>query len=426
MSMVAGRGQRLNGAAQHVSGRQRCARSGSSSGVMMHRPFDRLTASPDAAVSAMPAVRVVHVVYELRHGGMELGVLKLTNALDATRIQSAICSTRPAPALRHLAGPGVRLFELDRRPKGNDPRVAWSLYALFRRERPHIVHTHAWGTLLEGVIAARLARVPIVVHGEHGTLQVSMRQRWPQRLAWSCVDQVLSVSSRLGERMAREVGFPVGRIRTIRNGVDVARFRRVEKAEARAALGVPAEGFVAVTVGRLVRVKDHARLLDAVARLRQDGLPVTLLIAGDGPLKSDLEQQSERLGMQKHVHMLGHRQDVEIVLAAGDVFVLPSRSEGLSNTILESMAAGLPVVATRVGGADEMVIDGRTGILVRPECIDDLVTALRAVMSNPSMCYAMGQAGRERVEAEFDIAKMAREYESLYLELASSRIAASR
>ena len=157
------------------------------------------------------AVRVIHVVFGLRPGGMELGVVKLVNGLDPARVQSAICSTTQGGSVRDLVSPDVPVFELHRRD-GNDPRWIFELYRLFKRERPHIVHTHAWGTLLEGILAARLARVPVVVHGEHGTLQLKPHQRWLQRHGWSLTDQVLSVSTRLSERMERETGYPASRI----------------------------------------------------------------------------------------------------------------------------------------------------------------------------------------------------------------------
>src|SRR4051794_1288442 len=149
----------------------------------------------------------MHVVYGLRPGGMELGVVKLANGLDPTRVESAICSTTPAGVLKNLVKASVPVFELNRRP-GTDPALVWGLYRLFRRERPHVVHTHGWGTLVEGVMAARLARVAAVVHGEHGTLQLRGYQRPVQRHVWSAADRVLCVSSRLAERMTAETGFP--------------------------------------------------------------------------------------------------------------------------------------------------------------------------------------------------------------------------
>ena len=366
-------------------------------------------------MSSKRAVRVMHVVYVLQPGGMEHGVVKLVNGLNATRVQSAVCSTKPAGALKELLAPNVPLFELRRRD-GNDPRLVWELYRLFARERPDVVHTHAWGTLLEGLIAARLARVPVVIHGEHGTLQLRAHQRWLQRRGWSAADRVLSVSSRLAERIARETAFPLERIRVIRNGVDVERFGHVDRSSARATLGLPADQPMLVTVGRLVPVKDHETLIQAMALLRRDGVSAMLAIAGDGPLLEPLKARAAALGLDAQVRFLGHRPDVEVVLGAADIFVLSSKSEGLSNTILEAMASGLPVVATRVGGADEMVREGQTGYLVAPHSPHALADALESLVRSRGVRQAMGAAGRRRVEAEFSLAAMVSRYEAMYAE----------
>ena len=370
------------------------------------------------SAAAGQVLRVMHVVFAFQPGGMEMGVLKLVNGLDRRRIQSAICSTQTARELNSLLSPQVPLFEFRRR-EGNDPRLVWNLYRLFARERPHIVHTHAWGTLIEGLTAARLAGVPIVVHGEHGTLQLRHRQRILQRYAWSRVDRVHSVSTRLAERMAHEVGFPPDRIQTIHNGVDLSRFRgAISAADARHALALPVDGPIVGAVGRLVPVKDHVSLVEAIARMGRDGARATAVIAGEGPLRGTIEARASALGVTEQIRLLGHRQDVDVVLAALDVFVLPSRSEGLNNTILEAMAAGIPVVATRVGGADEMVIDGETGVLVPAASPEALATALRRLLSDGALRTAMGRAGRSRAERDFDLAKTVRKYERLYTELA--------
>jgi sugar transferase (PEP-CTERM/EpsH1 system associated) len=367
----------------------------------------------------------MHVVYALRPGGMEFGVVKLVNGLDPARVRSGICSTKPAGQLKQFLASDVALFELQRRD-GNDPGLIRDLYRLFRRERPDIVHTHAWGTLVEGLVAARLARVPFVIHGEHGTLQLRAHQRWVQRRAWASADQVLSVSSRLAERIARETGFPLSRIRTIRNGVDLSRFAHISREDARARLGIGGGGPLAVAVGRLVPVKDHMMLLEAMALLRRDDVDVTLAVAGDGPLQSALVERASTLGIGNCIRFLGHRDDVDVVLAAGDIFVLSSASEGLSNTILEAMAAGLPVIATRVGGADEMVEDGVTGLLVPPHSPQELASAMATVLRDAPHRRLMGSAGRARVEAEFSLFTMVRRYEQMYVELAMSRIAPRR
>ena len=371
-------------------------------------------------VTLAAPVRVMHLVYSLRPGGMEFGVVKLVNGLDRRRVQSSICSTKPAAILKDLVARDVKQFEFDRRD-GNDPKLVWQLYQLFKRERPHVVHTHAWGTLLEGLLAARLAGVPVVVHGEHGTLQLKGYQRWVQKAAWSATDRVLSVSSRLAERMAAETSFAAERITTIRNGVDLSRFQSVDRAAARQSIGVGATTLVVGTVGRLVPVKDQSTLLEAVSLLRNSGIDVTLVIAGDGPLRGALSQRASALGIANAVSFLGHRGDVEAVLAALDVFVLSSVSEGLSNTILEAMAAGTPVVATQVGGADELVDDGVTGILVPAASPRAMADALARLLTDHGQRRTMGAAGRARVEASFNLDTMIRNYETLYVDLVAAR-----
>ena len=214
-------------------------------------------------------------------------------------------------------------------------------------------------------MAARAAGVPVVVHGEHGTLQLRAHQRWLQRLGWSAADRVLSVSSTLADAHGGHHGFSG---RADHHDSERRQPRAVPGSRPRwrpaPRSGCQRERRIVGTVGRLVPVKDQVTLVDAVAELGQSGIAATLVIAGDGPERGRLEARAADRGVD--LRLLGYRPDVEQVLAALDVFVLSSTSEGLSNTILEAMAAGRPVVATRVGGAEEMIDDGVTGVLVPP------------------------------------------------------------
>ena len=244
-------------------------------------------------------------------------------------------------------------------------------------------------------MAARLARVPHVVHGEHGTMEVRPRNLRMQRWLWPRTDGVLSVSSRLAERMAAQVGFDLARIRVIPNGVDTGRFTPASRDSARAAFGLTADDVVIGTAGRLVPVKDQATLIGSLAALRSKGLRFTCVIAGDGPLHEALTAQSAAAGLADSVRFLGARNDIERVLAACDIFVLSSVSEGMSNTILEAMATGLPVVATRVGGADELVEEGTSGLLVSPQAPQALAGALEIAGDRPAAAHVDGR-GRSR------------------------------
>ena len=355
----------------------------------------------------------MHMLYALQHGGMEFGVVKLVNGLDRSRIRSSILSTCPATDLKHMLASDVPLHELARRP-GNDPRLVWQIYRVLRRTKPDVVHTHSWGTLIEGIVASRLARVPVIVHGEHGTLQLRGYQRWVQRRAWAAADRVLAVSTRLAERMSAETGFPLLRIETIRNGVDLTRFGRKSRTEARHVLGLSPNELVIGTLGRLVPVKNQASLIEAARLLHARGVKATVIVAGEGHLRHDLQARADAAGLSDAIRFLGHRRDPEVVLAAMDVYVLPSISEGLPNTVLEAMATGLPVVVTRVGGVDELVQHGVTGYIVPPSDAEALARALGLFLRDEALRRNAGAAGRLRAETEFAISGMIRRYESLY------------
>ena len=359
----------------------------------------------------------MHLVHKFGVGGMEVGVAKLVNGLDSARITSSICSCVPGDSLKARVNAGVPLYELNRRA-GNDPFWVWRLYQLLRRTKPDVLHTHRWATLCEGIFAARLAGVPFIVHGEHGTLETRRRNAVVQRVAWGRVDRLLSVSSRLAERMSREIGFPLERIQVIRNGADLGKFQNADQAAARAALDIAPGTLVLGTVGRLVAVKDQATMLRAFALLRAAGLRFTAIMAGEGPLKDELSALAASLQLSD-VRFLGNRDDVPRVLAAMDVFILSSASEGLSNTIQEAMATGLPVVATHVGGADELVDHDRTGLLVPPGDPRRLADAIAVLAQDRVKREAFSARAAEKARAQFSIDQMILDYERMYLALAS-------
>jgi glycosyltransferase involved in cell wall biosynthesis len=240
-------------------------------------------------------------------------------------------------------------------------------------------------------------------------------------MAWSRVDRMLSVSSRLAERLAAATGFPLQRIHVIRNGVDLSRFGSIDRTAARRTLGIADEALVIGTAGRLVGVKDHATLLEAFAELARRRLPFVGLITGDGPLRANLEARAASLGILDHVRFLGHRPDIERIFAALDIFVLSSISEGLSNTVLEAMASGLPVVATRVGGADELVCEGATGFLVEPGSGRALANALEPLVREHSRRIALGREGQRVAREQFSVARMLHDYAAMYRRLETPR-----
>src|SRR5262249_10910403 len=238
------------------------------------------------------------------------------------------------------------------------------------------------------------------------------------------VDRIVTVSDDLGRWLVDRVRIPTRKVITIRNGVDVNRFRPGNPAAARAALGLPTNRFVVGTVGRLDPVKGQTTLLRAFALLRSlcADQGALLLIVGDGPCRSELTALMVSAGLDGRVHFLGERHDIPEVLQAMDAFVLPSIAEGSSNTLLEAMATGLPVVATRVGGSPELVDNDVNGILVAPREPQALAEAIGSYLSDSRLRALHGASARERAVACFGLERMTNSYLGLYRQLVSHRL----
>jgi sugar transferase (PEP-CTERM/EpsH1 system associated) len=364
-------------------------------------------------------IRIAHVSAHLQFGGKENGVVNLVNGLDPDIFESYIFTyVRGGPLAQRVDPYRCRVVELGDK-LGGDYRLYFKLAREFWRYRIHIAHTHSWATLMEGIVGAKLAAVPIIIHGEHGTMQTESKlhilvQRW----FWRQADQMLSVSEVLRENLHRTFDFPPERIRVVANGVDLARFDLSRNGvDYKARLGLPSEALVFGAVGRLVPVKAYPILLKAAKLVFKEMPQAHLVIVGDGPLRNELVQLARDYNMMDRVHFLGARKDVAEILRALEVYVLCSESEGMSNTILEAMASGRPVVATAVGGNPELVVDGETGLLVSPNHPHRLATAIMKLLREPACRRRLGQGGRQRVEEQFSLDGMVRNYAKVYLEL---------
>ena len=306
-------------------------------------------------------------------------------------------------------GHGVRLF----------PR----LFQLFRKLAPDIVHTRNLAAL-EATVPAWLSGVPARVHGEHGRDMgdldgTSRKYQRIRRLYRPFVSQYVALSKDLESYLRSTLGADSRPIAQIYNGVDTVRFTPAPNARA------PIEGcpftdadlWLVGTVGRLQDVKDQVTLTEAFVRAVKRGPANTtmrLVIAGDGPLKARVEKVLDAAGMGQLAWLPGERDDVPEILRGLDCFVLPSLAEGISNTILEAMACGLPVVATRVGGNPELVEDGLTGRLVPPVNPETMATALLQYFDDPVLTRRHGRAGRHAVLQRFSLDRMVADYRSLY------------
>lgn len=358
-------------------------------------------------------LHIAHVVLSLQPGGLENGVVNVVNGIDPARFRSSVLCLKVAGEFAgRIRAPGaeVHAFGLQ---KGNDPALPWKLARHLRRHRVDVVHTRNAESFFYGSIAAKLAGVPKLIHSEHGrTFDDRPLRFWAQRQLSRLADTVFALSQQLRRDLVTHVGLPAERIEVLYNGVDLARFGGSDRADARERLGLAADAVVVGSVARLVAVKNYPLLLRAIAHPAL--APATLVLIGDGPERATLQSLADTLGIADRVRFVGHREDVAQLLPAFDVFVLPSLSEGMSNTLLEAMACSVPPIASQVGGNAEIVRDGIDGLLFPSGDEAALRDALVQMVHNASQRAEMGRASRERVMGAFDIQAMMRAYESLY------------
>ena len=370
---------------------------------------------------------IAHVIYRLDVGGLENGLVNLINHMPTSRYRHVIISLTGLSDFRQrITRPDVDCIALNKRP-GNDIGMLWRLWRMFRQLRPAIVHSRNLAAL-EAQLPAWLAGVPCRVHGEHGRDVHDLdgtrrRYRWIRRFYRPLVQRYVPLSEDLARYLHDQVGVAVARIRPICNGVDMERFRPREDA---ARDGVLPPGFanqdslLIGTVGRLEAVKDQITLVRAfteICRHNASDTRLRLILVGEGTLRGEIEALLTREGIRDRVWLAGSRDDVPALLAALDVFVLPSLAEGISNTLLEAMACGLPVVATRVGGNAELVSEGETGLLVPRADPQAMAAALQRYIDNADLRSTHGLAARARAEAQFSISGMVQRYLEVYDEL---------
>ena len=378
-----------------------------------------------AARSKAAAPLVLHLVYRFDTGGLENGVVNLINHMPPSAYRHAVVAlTEVVPGFaRRIERDDVEFVSLHK-PPGHAARLYPRLLQLFRQMRPAIVHSRNLAAL-ECQVPAWWAGVPVAIHGEHGRdvddLDGSRkRYQWLRRAYRPFVDQYVALSGDLAAYLQQRVGVPERRVAQIYNGVDIQRFHPT--GEGRAGLpGSPFNDpalFVVGTVGRMQTVKAQTLLAGAFVRalalrpaLRSR---LRLVMVGEGPLRAEAQALLAAAGAADLAWLPGERADVPDVMRGLDCFVLPSLAEGISNTILEGMATSLPVLATRVGGNAELVVEGETGVTVPSSDIEAMAQALVILADDPGRAKAMGQAGRARVERQFSLPAMVSAYQGLY------------
>jgi glycosyltransferase involved in cell wall biosynthesis len=349
-------------------------------------------------------VRVAHVTLGLEMGGQEKLLVEFARHADRNRFDLVFVSMTGRGCLAEdIQTHGWTVATLEQ-PPGLRPGMIFHLAKFFLHNLIDVVHTHDDKPLIYGALAARMAGVPRTIHSRHGrSVHNSARQNKLVAFCSRWTDQFVCVSDESAQLTVQQ-GINRQKVRAILNGIDVGQFD----------YRGPCPGGPVVTVARLCPEKDVGTLIRATAIAVRAKPEFRLEIAGDGPCRADLERLVSDLRLGEHVLFHGQVRDVASWLGRASLFVLPSVSEGISLTLLEAMARGLPVVATRIGGTPEVVADGETGLLVPAQRPSLMAEAMLRIAGDFERSRLMGLAGRIRVERLFDIRRMVEDYQRLY------------
>jgi len=369
---------------------------------------------------------IAHVIYRLDVGGLENGLVNIINGLPEGKFRHVIiCLTNYTNFYKKIR-PDVELIALNKRP-GNDFGMYWRLFKVFRRLRPDILHTRNLAAL-EAQLPAWLAGVKHRVHGLHGwdvsaANAVSRKHLKLYQLMDSLVQRYIPLSDELESFLFEQVSVNHAKSIKICNGVDTQCFIP-GSASRRQVLPegfLPDNGLLIGAVGRLESVKNQLLLVEGfIELLERDPLikqTMRLMLVGDGSMREAIEQRIHEAGVADQVWMTGSRNDVPELMAALDVFVLPSKAEGISNTILEAMATALPVIATDVGGNAQLVLDNETGFIIPSEAVSVLVDRLQQYANDENLLKQHAQAGRVRADKSFSLEHMVSQYQAVYEQL---------
>lgn len=382
-------------------------------------------------------IKVLRVIARVNMGGPALHVAYLTAGLRERGYDTKLVAgslARGEDSMEFVADElGVEVERLPELRRDISPvrdlLAVWRLAQLIRRERPVIVHTHTAKAGAVGRVAALLAgraRPPIVVHTFHGhvlrgyfgplrTLGFRLLERWLARVTTALV----AVSPEVRDDLVALGVAPREKFTVVRLGIELE--HRVAdldgRAETRRVLGIPVDRFTVGWIGRMTGVKRTGDVLLAFRRLRERGVDATLCLVGDGPDRDMIERRAHELGIMRNTLFLGYQENVAPYYAAFDAMILPSGNEGTPVSAIEALAAGRPVVATRVGGVPDVVRDGEDGFLVERGEVEQLADALERLAQDPELRRRLGEAGRARVLARYSVERLVDDVDRLYRSL---------
>jgi glycosyltransferase involved in cell wall biosynthesis len=394
----------------------------------------------EAMAERVKQVKVMHVITRFDKGGSAENTYLTVLGLDKERYdvflirgisqESRMSSQETAGAEVNLAEAeksGVRIITISELVRNinlvKDLKALFRLISIFKQEKPDIVHTHTSKAGILGRWAAYiLAKTPIIVHTPHGHIFWGYFNSWKtcvfvflERLTARITDRIITLTEQERKDHLQFAVAPEEKFAVIHSGVDLRNFLdvSVDPADVKEKLGIPQDSFVVGTVGRLTPVKGQKYLIEAAAKIVQQEPKAMFVFLGDGELLAGFTETASVPGIKDHLKFLGWRPDVADVMSTFDVFVLPSLNEGMGKVLVEAMAMGKPIIASDVGGIQDLVAHGENGLLVPPANGETLANAILDLYENPDKRKRMGEAGKRRA-AEYGVDAMLRKIDALY------------
>jgi glycosyltransferase involved in cell wall biosynthesis len=366
-------------------------------------------------VTEVEPIRVTFLIDTLRPAGAEKQLVTVATGLDRHHFTArVVCLTDTGTYEATLREAGVPVTLLGKRHKVGGLALR-RLRALLRRERPHVLHTWMFTCNLYGRLAALGLPIATLASEVAADVTKSAVRLAVDRLLAPTTDAVYVNSSVVARFYHERCGIPLEKLVIIPNGVQVAEMAPVP----RAALGVPDDAFIVCCAGRLSPEKRFDRVIEALGTPGLRARNVELIVAGEGPSRDALAALAAARGLAGRVHLLGHRADLPGVLRTADAFVLSSAHEGMSNALMEAMALGLACVTTPVGGVEELVVHGESGLVIDASGPGPMAAALECLLDDPALARYLGAAARERMARLFSIESNVRRFEALYAALAT-------
>lgn len=365
----------------------------------------------------MRKLKVLHIIPDLGPGGAERSLMNLLKFINKDLFEVAACSFFPRQGHmleEELDGMGIKVFYLNKH-LGLDQKIIFELYDLFKLFKPTIVHTHRH-VVRYTLIPSSLCNIPLKIHTVHNTAEreVDFTSKIIHWFAFKFFAvKPIGISKEISKTV--EKLYKIRDVYFIPNGIDTEKFH-IDKQiglSLRKELGIN-DNYVLLHIGRFQEQKNHTFLIDAFAEIKKLHPEVVLLLAGDGKLRQEIEEQVAKMNLTNSVFFLGLRQDIPQLLAAADIFVLPSIYEGMPLTILEAMAAGCPVVASAVGGVPEIVTHGATGFLFPSNDKTSMVNYILELLQNSILRKKFGEQA-QKTAIKFDIKETVKKYEELYI-----------